>query len=62
MTLQIQYLFLQIMEPTVMIRCREADLDIVESVLPDAMAKYTEAMHKPCQISIAKDNFLSADA
>ncbi len=50
------------MEPTVMIRCREADLDIVESVLPDAMAKYTEAMHKPCQISIAKDNFLSADA
>nr|CAG4638105.1 EOG090X0F8Y [Chydorus sphaericus] len=57
----IQALF-QIMEPTVMIRCREADLDIVESVLPDAMAKYTEAMHKPCQISIAKDNFLSADA
>lgn len=49
------------MEPTVVIRCREVDLELVEAVLPEAIAKYSEAMHKPCQINIAKDNFLSAD-
>jgi len=56
----IQALF-QIMEPNVTIRCREVDLELVESVLPEAIAKYTEAMHKPCHITIAKDNFLPAD-
>nr|SVE86436.1 EOG090X0F8Y [Daphnia similis]SVE87063.1 EOG090X0F8Y [Daphnia similis] len=56
----IQALF-QIMEPVVTIRCRQADLELVESVLPEAIAKYSEAMHKPCQINIAKDNFLPAD-
>lgn len=49
------------MEPTVTIRCREADLELVEAVLPEAMKLYAEAMHKPCQISIAKENFLPAD-
>nr|SVE76070.1 EOG090X0F8Y [Daphnia hispanica] len=53
----IQALF-QIMEPVVTIRCREVDLELVESVLPEAIAKYSEAMHKPCQINIAKENFL----
>nr|CAG4643550.1 EOG090X0F8Y [Ilyocryptus agilis] len=56
----IQALF-QIMEPQVTIRCRQADLDLVESILPDAVAKYREAMHKECQVSIAKENFLPAD-
>nr|SVE74491.1 EOG090X0F8Y [Daphnia barbata] len=56
----IQALF-QIMEPVVTIRCREIDLELVESVLPEASAKYSEAMRKPCQISVAKDNFLPAD-
>nr|SVE77298.1 EOG090X0F8Y [Daphnia lumholtzi]SVE78544.1 EOG090X0F8Y [Daphnia lumholtzi] len=56
----IQALF-QIMEPVVTIRCRQADLELVESVLPEAIAKYSEAMHKPCQINVAKDNFLPAD-
>ena len=50
------------MEPTVLIRCREADLDLVEGVLPAAIEQYSAAMNKPCQISISKDNFLSADA
>lgn len=50
------------MEPTVTIRCREMDLDLVEGVLPEAIAQYSNAMHKPCQITVAKDNFLSADA
>lgn len=59
--LVIQALF-QIMEPQVTIRCREADLDLVESVLPAAVEQYSAAMNKPCQITIAKDNFLSADA
>nr|SVE73869.1 EOG090X0F8Y [Daphnia atkinsoni] len=53
----IQALF-QIMEPVVTIRCRQVDLELVESVLPEAIAKYSEAMHKPCQINIAKENFL----
>lgn len=49
------------MEPTVSIRCREVDLDLVEGVLPEAIAEYTKAMHKPCQITIAKDNYLPPD-
>lgn len=49
------------MEPTVTIRCRQIDLELVEAVLPEAISKYSEAMHKPCQIAIAKDNFLPAD-
>lgn len=53
--------FVQIMEPNVTIRCREIDLELVESVLPEAIAKYTEAMHKPCHITIAKENCLPAD-
>nr|CAG4639586.1 EOG090X0F8Y [Daphnia magna] len=56
----IQALF-QIMEPVVTIRCRQVDLELVESVLPEAIAKYSEAMHKPCQINIAKENFLPVD-
>lgn len=44
------------------IRCREADLNLVESVLPEAIAKYSEAMRKPCLVTVAKDNFLPADA
>lgn len=51
----------KIMEPVVTIRCRQVDLELVESVLPEAIAKYSEAMHKPCQINIAKENFLPVD-
>lgn len=57
----IQALF-QIMEPTVNIRCREADLEIVESVLPEAMSVYSEAMKKPCQIAVYKEHFLPPNA
>merc|ERR1712137_732938 len=57
----IQALF-QIMEPTVSIRCRQADLEMVENVLPEAMSLYNDAMKKPCQITVLKDNFLPANA
>ena len=50
------------MEPTVGIRCRQADLQMVESVLPEAMSLYNDAMKKPCQITVSKDNFLSPGA
>ena len=45
-----------------MIRCREADVDMVESVLPEAMSLYSDAMKKPCQISVYKDRFLPPTA
>nr|CAG4645173.1 EOG090X0F8Y [Leptodora kindtii] len=51
----------QIMEPQVLIRCREADLHLVESILPEAIAKYSEAMKKPCTVTIAKENCLPAN-
>ena len=50
------------MEPTVTIRCRQIDLDLVESILPEAMSLYSDAMKKPCQVSVSKDSFLSPDA
>ena len=50
------------MEPTVSIRCRQADLEMVENVLPEAMSLYNDAMKKPCQITVLKDNFLPANA
>jgi len=59
--LVVQALF-QIMEPQVNIRCREADVVLVESILPEAVAKYTEAMHKPCVVTLSKDSFLPANA
>lgn len=49
------------MEPQVLIRCREADLHLVESILPEAIAKYSEAMKKPCTVTIAKENCLPAN-
>lgn len=58
--LVIQALF-QIMEPQVTVRCREADLSMVEKMLPEAVAEYTKAINKPCNVSVAKDNFLPAN-
>ena len=52
---------IQIMEPQVLVRCREADLALVEHVLPEAIAEYTKALNKPCAITVAKDNFLPAN-
>lgn len=49
------------MEPQVTIRCREADLALVESILPEAINNYSQVIKKPCNITIAKDNFLPAD-
>ena len=52
---------IQIMEPQVLVRCREADLALVEHVLPEDIAEYTKALNKPCAITVAKDNFLPAN-
>lgn len=51
----------QIMEPQVLVRCREVDLAVVESILPEAIDAYSKVINKPCNIVISKDNFLSAD-
>lgn len=55
------FAIIQIMEPQVTVRCREADLALVEHVLPEAIAEYTKALNKPCTITVAKDNFLPAN-
>lgn len=51
----------QIMEAQVMVRCREVDLSLVESILPEAIDNYSKVIKKPCTITIAKDNFLPAE-
>jgi len=51
----------QIMEMQVQIRCRQADIALVEEVLPEAVAVYSAETGKSCNIVIAKDNCLPAN-
>nr|CAG4641264.1 EOG090X0F8Y [Eulimnadia texana] len=59
--LVIQALF-QLMEAQVTIRCRESDVPLVESVLPEAVSEYSKGINKPCNITINKSNYLPANS
>lgn len=55
---------LKLLEPSVLIRCRQSDVAVVENAIPKAIKKYKEILQKECGISmnidakIDKDNFL----
>jgi len=51
----------QLLETKVTVRCKEADVALVELVLQPAVARYTKETGKPCVVDIDKDKFLAAD-
>jgi len=56
------------MEPEVVVKCRKSDLELVESVLDDAVRDYKQILKDevpifkdrevPCRISVTKERFL----
>lgn len=51
----------QLLEPAVIIRCRQADLPLVEQVLPQSIEQYKSISKKDGTVSIDKVNFLPAE-
>ena len=51
--------FLTLSEPQVEVRCRQVDLDIVESILEDSIQEYKKRSNKELDARIDKKNFLA---
>lgn len=56
----VQGLF-QIMEPKVILRCREVDVPLVRNVLPAAVEQYKAQIKQNVELFIDEKDFLSAD-
>lgn len=56
----VQGLF-QVMEPKVILRCREVDVPLVRDVLPAAVDQYKKSMNQNVDLVIDEKDFLSAD-
>ncbi|XP_016954092.1 V-type proton ATPase subunit E [Drosophila biarmipes] len=56
----VQGLF-QVMEPKVILRCREVDVPLVRDVLPSAVEQYKAAIQQNVDLFIDEKDFLSAD-
>jgi len=50
----------QLMEPAVTVRCRQADLSLVQAAAPKAVAEYTAMSGLPCAVQVDTANFLPA--
>jgi len=51
----------QLLEPTLVLRCRQVDQQIVESVIPASVAEYKAKVNKDCQVKVDTDNWLPSD-
>lgn len=51
---------LQLLELNVLIRCRQADLSMVESVIAPAINQYKERTGRDCNVKVDTDSFLPA--
>lgn len=51
----------QLLEEEVTVRCRKADLALVNEVLPACQQIYTQATKKNVNITLDSENFLNAD-
>merc|ERR1712112_437787 len=51
----------QLLEPALLIRCRQADHALVEQVIPGALAEYKATVGKECQVKIDTENWLEVD-
>jgi len=52
---------LQLLEQNVLLRCRQADLSIVEEVVGSAVEQYREKTGKDCNAKVDQEAFLSAN-
>lgn len=51
----------QVMEPKCLVRCRQADLELIEKLLPNAVVEYKSKTGKDINVTLATESFLSAD-
>lgn len=51
----------QMIEPNVVIRCRQKDLALVEAVVPQAVAEFKNVVKKDCSVKIDQEHFLPSD-
>jgi V-type H+-transporting ATPase subunit E len=51
----------QLLEPTLVIRCRQVDQPLLEQVIPGAVSDYKAKVNKDCQIKLDTENWLGAD-
>ncbi|XP_065054756.1 V-type proton ATPase subunit E-like [Rhopilema esculentum] len=51
----------QILEPTVILRCRKADVTLVTETKDKAVKVYKEKTGKDCKVVVDKENFLGSD-
>merc|ERR1719219_2409416 len=51
----------QLLEPSLVIRCRQVDQPLVEQVIPGAVSDYKAKVNKDCQIKLDTENWLGAD-
>lgn len=51
----------QLLEPTLVIRCRQVDQALVEQVIPLSQAEYKTKVGKECAVRLDTDNWLRAD-
>lgn len=49
------------MEASVLLRVRQADVTLVESILPEIQDKYKEVSKKETHIKVDQENFIQAD-
>merc|ERR1712080_349798 len=51
----------QLLEPSLLIRCRQADQPLVEKIIPLSVADYKAKVGKDCQVKLDTENWLGAD-
>ncbi|XP_072165452.1 V-type proton ATPase subunit E-like [Diadema setosum] len=51
----------QLLEPNVVVRCKECDVSLVKETVPDAVKSYREATKKECNVVVDQENFLSPE-
>jgi len=51
----------QLLEPSLLIRCRQIDQPLVEKIIPMAVADYKAKVGKDCQVKLDTENWLGAD-
>jgi len=51
----------QLLEPALLIRCKQTDQSLVEQIIPGALAEYKSAVGKDCQIKLDTENWLGPD-
>lgn len=51
----------QLLEPNVVVRCKECDVSLVKEAIPEAVRSYREATKKECNVVVDPETFLSAE-